>query len=93
MSCEHMHFPAISPFLSDRVTYNLICTLKLCICSLTVLQLAYSVFLLEFFCQNHRLSVNSVLLLQGDMPTFRFEVLYHFWQGLVAYWLVISIID
>jgi len=50
-------------------------------------------FLLEFFCQNYRLSVNSVLSLQGDTPTFSFEVLYHFWQGLVAYWLVTSTID
>jgi len=54
--------------------YNLICTLKLC--TLNYCSLA------EFFLQNPRL---SILSLQGDTPTFRFKVLYHFWQGLVAY--------
>jgi len=51
--------------------------------------------------RNHKLSVchsshrvfRKFLSLQGDTPTFRFKVSYHFWQGLIAYWLVTSIID
>jgi len=57
------------------------------------MQLAFRVFLLELFFRTTGLSVNSVLSLQGDMPTFCFEVLYHFCQGLVVYWLFTSIFD
>jgi len=38
----------------------------------------FSVFLHEFFCQSHT-NFRKFLSLQGDTPTFRFEVLYHFW--------------
>jgi len=70
--------------------YNLIRTLKLCIlnyCNRTVLQLPYSVFILEFFCQNLR-KFSSIIVRGHTHISFRSFVPF-----LVVYWLVTSIID
>jgi len=87
-----MHMDNVPP---ATTTYNLIHTLKTVYIKLLqsyCFAVSYSVFLFKFFCQSHR-AFRKFLLLQGDMPTFCFEVLHHFWQVPVAYWLVTPIIE